>query len=79
MSSVRPGQGLLASALRASFNARASYRGDFLFGMIVTLLFESVVPLVTVLIYGTGSSFPGWSMPEALLLQGVFLLARGIA
>jgi len=79
MSGGKPGHGLLASAFRASFNARASYRGDFLFGMMVTLLFESVVPLVTVLIYGTGSSFPGWSMPQALLLQGVFLLARGIA
>jgi ABC-2 type transport system permease protein len=70
---------LLGQAMKNSFATRAAYRGDFTLSLLVTILFEAVTPLVTVLIYGTGSSFPGWSMGEALLIQAIFLLARGVA
>lgn len=70
---------LFARALRISFATRAAYRGDFLLSLLVTLLLEVLAPLVTVLVYGTGARFPGWSMHEALLVQGTFLLARGVA
>jgi ABC-2 type transport system permease protein len=70
---------LIGQAAKNSFAARAAYRGDLALSLFVTLLFEAVTPLVTVLIYGTGSSFPGWSIREALLIQAVFLVSRGIA
>ncbi len=70
---------LFAQAARNSFAERAAYRGDFILSLFVTLLFEAVTPLVTILIYGTGAAFPGWSMGEALLIQAIFLLSRGIA
>ncbi len=70
---------LFGRALRVSLATRAAYRGDFLMSLLVAVLFEMVTPLVTVLIYGAGSSFPGWSMGEALLIQAVFLVSRGIA
>jgi len=63
---------LLVQAVKVSFAARAAYRGDFLLSLLVTILFEAVI-------YGTGASFPGWSMAEALLIQAIFLVARGIA
>lgn len=68
-------------ALRNSLADRAAYRGDFVLGFFVTFLFELAMPLVTVLIYqgGRGSGFPGWTMPEALLIQGLFLTSRGLA
>jgi ABC-2 type transport system permease protein len=70
---------LIGQASKISFASRAVYRGDLALSMLVTILFEAVTPLVTVLIYGTGSSFPGWTMREALLIQAIFLSARGIA
>ncbi len=70
---------LLTQAVKVSISSRAAYRGDLLLSLLVTLLFEAVTPLVTVLIYGTGASFPGWSVGEALLIQAVFLMARGLA
>jgi viologen exporter family transport system permease protein len=70
---------LAAVAVRVSFAARAAYRWDFLLSALVALALEAVTPVVTLLIYGMGSSFPGWSAAEALLIQGTFLLARGIA
>ena len=70
---------LAGQAARISFAARAAYRGDLVLSLLVTILFEAVTPLVTVFIYGRGSSFPGWSLREALLIQGIFLIARGIA
>ncbi|HEY8463766.1 MAG TPA: ABC-2 family transporter protein [Bacillota bacterium] len=47
--------------------------------MIIMLLVEMGAPLITFLVYHNGASFPGWTMYEALLIQGVFLLAKGIA
>ncbi len=76
----RPGPAQLFSrAARISFATRAAYRGDFLLSVVVTVLLEAVTPLVTVLAYGAGARFPGWPMREALLVQGTFMLARGVA
>jgi len=60
---------------------RVAYRGDFFISLVVMLLFEAITPLLTMLIYGLteGRGFPGWSVYEALLIQAVFLLSRGIA
>jgi ABC-2 type transport system permease protein len=66
-------------AARISLAERAAYRGDFIMSLLVSICFEMVTPLVTVLIYSVGSAFPGWSMAEALLIQAIFLIARGIA
>ncbi len=70
---------ILGLAVRNSLAERSAYRGDFFLSLFVSMLFEMVTPLVTVLIYGAGSSFPGWTMEEALLIQAIFLMARGTA
>ena len=70
---------LFARSLRTSFAERAAYRGDFILSFAVSFLLELVAPLVTFLIYRSGTAFAGWTMEEALLIQAVFLLARGIA
>ncbi len=70
---------ILGLAAKNSLAERAAYRGDFFLSFFVSVLFELITPLVTVLIYGSGSSFPGWTMGEALLIQAIFLMARGIA
>ena len=41
-----------------------AYRADFIMGSIITLLSNILFPLVTVLIYANGASFPGWNMWE---------------
>ncbi len=72
---------LWARAFRSSFANQAAYRGDFIMNLVVSLLFEMLTPLATVLAYGAtdGAGFPGWTMEEALLIQAVFLVSRGIA
>jgi ABC-2 type transport system permease protein len=66
-------------AVKTALAARMAYRGDFFISAAIMLIAEFIVPLVTFLIYRTGASFPGWSLYEALLIQGVFLLAKGVA
>lgn len=66
-------------ALKNSFAARMAYRADFIFCCIMSFVSDMLIPLITVLIYGIGSWFPGWSLYEALLLQGVFMLSNGVA
>lgn len=67
------------SALKISFATRMAYRADFFVSTLIILISELGLPFITLLIYETGSSFPDWSLHETLLLQGTFMLSRGIA
>jgi ABC-2 type transport system permease protein len=66
------------SGIKLAFLTRISDRADFAASLLVMLGIELLPTLVTVLVYGRGLAFPGWSLPEAVLIQGVFLAARGL-
>lgn len=65
-------------AFKNALASRMAYRIDLFFSTFIMLLVELIVPFVTFLIYRTGAGFPGWELHEVLLIQGVFLLSRGI-
>ncbi len=65
--------------MKTALASRMAYRGDFIMSMLIMMIVELFGPLITLLIYHNGASFPGWQQHEVLLLQGVFLLSRGIA
>jgi ABC-2 type transport system permease protein len=67
------------TSFKNGFAARMAYRADFFFCSIMILVSELLLPMVTFLIYATGASFPGWNRHEALLLQGVFMLSKGVS
>lgn len=56
-----------------------AYRSSFFISMAIMFVFELLFPIVSVLIYRSGVSFPGWSIYEVLLIQGAFIMAKGIA
>jgi ABC-2 type transport system permease protein len=64
---------------KVALAGRMAYRTDFFFSLFIMLAVELVAPLVTFLIYGAGVSFPGWGLYEALMIQGIFLLAKGVS
>lgn len=70
---------LYLHGIRLGVAVRATDRLDFLASLLVMLGIELLPSLVVVLLYGNGLAFPGWTIHEALLIQGVFLVARGIA
>lgn len=70
---------LHAEGVRLGLAVRLSDRFDFLASLLVMMGIELVPTLVVALLYGNGLSFPGWSLREALLVQGVFLVAKGVA
>ncbi len=70
---------LYLMALKNSFASRITYRADFFFSTAMIFIAELLIPFITVLIYKTGASIPGWTFGEVLLLQGIFLLSRGMA
>lgn len=57
----------------------AAYRADFIMGSVITLLSNILFPLVTILIYANGASFPDWNIWEVLLIQSIYSLSSGIA
>jgi ABC-2 type transport system permease protein len=56
-----------------------TYRLNFVLSLLITLGFNILFPLVTILIYRSGASFPGWNFFEVLLIQSVFTLSLGLA
>ncbi|NLM11311.1 MAG: multidrug ABC transporter permease [Clostridiaceae bacterium] len=71
--------GVYIQGVKTALATRMAYRGDFLMSMLIMMIVEFSGPVITLIIYGNGASFPGWSQYEVLLLQGIFLLSRGIS
>ncbi|WP_337104355.1 ABC transporter permease [Paenibacillus sp. YIM B09110] len=69
----------LASVIRTKLAEQMAYRSHFVLSVLLLIIGDLVVPFVTLLIYESGASFPGWTLHEALLVQAVFALAKGIA
>lgn len=65
--------------MRISLAAASTYRTNFVLQSIITLLSNIVFPMVTLLIYGSGASFEGWTMYEVLLVQSIFTISTGIS
>jgi len=55
------------------------YRLNFVLSMTITLCFNLLLPLTTILIYKSGANFPGWNFYEVLLIQSIFTLSLGLA
>lgn len=70
---------ILYTGLKIEIKTRIAYRMDFLVSSLLRLFTELFIPLLTLLIYRTGRSFPGWTIYEVLLIQSVFLISKGIA
>ncbi|MBD2869338.1 ABC transporter permease [Paenibacillus arenilitoris] len=68
-----------AAVMRTKLAEQMAYRSHFALSVLLLIVGDLVVPLVTLLVYRSGASFPGWSLHEALLIQAVFALAKGIA
>jgi len=60
--------------------ARAlTYRLNFMLSLLITIGYNALFPLVSILIYRSGASFPGWNFYEVLLMQSIFILSQGLA
>ena len=67
------------SCIKAAFARASAYRLNFLLSLVITLGFNLLFPLVTIMIYNAGASFPGWQFHEVLLIQSIFALSNGLA
>jgi len=67
------------SCIKTALHQALAYRLNFTLSLLITLGSNLLFPLVTVLIYNMGASFPGWRFGEVLLLQSIFVLSNGLA
>lgn len=65
--------------VKTSLSRITAYRVNFILGVFITLFGNLAFPLVTVLIYNAGASFPGWGFHEVLLMQSIFTVSGGIS
>ncbi|MDA3850830.1 MAG: ABC-2 family transporter protein [Spirochaetaceae bacterium] len=65
--------------IKTAIASRMAYRTDYFIGITVMLIWEMVVPMVVFLIYRSGVAFPNWNIYEVLLIQGIFMIAKGIS
>lgn len=59
--------------------ARMAYRADFVASIGIFTLLQMAGPLFIAAIYHAGGAFPGWSLDQALLLQGVLISIKGFS
>jgi len=52
---------------------------NFFLNAVIMLLGDILFPLITILIYGSGAGFTGWTVYEVLLIQSVFTMSMAIA
>ena len=67
------------NCVKIALSKALAYRASFLLSCLITLAGNLAFPLITLLIYGAGASFPGWSFYEVLLIQSVFTLSAGLS
>lgn len=65
--------------IRISFAVASTYRTNFILNCLIMLMGDIIFPLITVLIYGAGAGFEGWTVYEVLLIQSVFTMSVAIA
>lgn len=65
--------------IKVSFASASTYRMNFILNCIIMLLGDILFPLITILIYGSGAGFEGWTVYEVLLIQSVFTMSMAIA
>lgn len=54
------------------------YRLDFFIGLIVNLLLACAGPVFQYLLFSQVNGYPGWSIQEIILFQGILLVALGL-
>lgn len=65
--------------IKVAFASASTYRLNFILNCIIMLLGDIIFPLITVLIYGSGAGFEGWTVYEVLLIQSIFTMSTAIA
>ncbi|NLL00443.1 MAG: hypothetical protein GX271_07265 [Clostridiales bacterium] len=65
--------------IKVAFAAASTYRLNFILNCTIMLLGDIIFPLITVLIYGSGAGFQGWTVYEVLLIQSIFTMSTAIA
>lgn len=65
--------------IRVNIASAATYRFDFILSSVIMLLGDILFPLITLLIYGAGAGFEGWTVYEVLLIQSIFTMSLAIA
>lgn len=63
--------------IKMKYAARMAYRVDFFLSVLAFFVFQLIGPLFVAAIYSSGGQFEGWTLHQALLLQGVLLTTRG--
>jgi len=59
--------------------ARMAYRVDFVASIGIFTILQMAGPLFIATIYQAGGAFPGWSLHQALLLQGILISIKGFS
>ncbi len=54
------------------------YRFDFLLGLVISLIFSSVGPILQYVIFTQTKGFPGWNLEQIILFQGILLFVLGL-
>ncbi len=65
-------------SIKTALSSAMAYRFNFLLYLLIVFVSNLLMPIVTLLIYGSGAEIPGWTLYEALLFQSCYMLSTGL-
>lgn len=68
----------LKKAMQMTLSTEMMYKLNFFLRMITLLSFDLILPLVTMIIYLSTDGFPGWTLNEIILFNGIFIFINGL-
>jgi ABC-2 type transport system permease protein len=69
---------LLIANSKLVISRSIAYRFDFLVSVVLSIGFSGIGPLVQYLIYSKTQGYPGWSITQMILFQGMVLISLGL-
>jgi ABC-2 type transport system permease protein len=70
--------GLFILNTKLNIAKQMEYRFNFILTSVIALIFSSVSPLLQYLIFTQTKGFPGWTLDQIILFQGVLLTVLGL-
>jgi len=67
-----------AKIIGMKISSALAYKLGYVISIVASLLFQVASPLIILIIFGAGGSFPGWNIAQMIVLTGVLAFVKGI-
>ncbi|MCM2326177.1 MAG: ABC-2 family transporter protein, partial [Candidatus Woesearchaeota archaeon] len=65
-------------SFKMALGSEIAYRFNFVLRTLTLISFDLIMPFITLVIYMSTKGFPGWTIEQMILFQGIFIFINAI-